>query len=110
MNDFSPAQAALEKIVELHGKRRAPKEIHVPNFMLNGCFDDNQRLVPNLASALCALRAAPEISECVALDEMLHAPVLTLLQEWPQKHAELAKIGKDTRVAGTPSRVAARRK
>jgi hypothetical protein len=34
MNDFSPAQAALEKIVELHGKRRAPKEIHVPNFML----------------------------------------------------------------------------
>jgi hypothetical protein len=44
--------------------------------MRDACRDHKGALIPNLASAMAALRAAPQISQCFALDEMLCAPVL----------------------------------
>ncbi len=102
------------------GTRRPPPP--TPDFLQNGCFDDKGRIVPNLASAMAALRDANQLSECFAYDEMLRAVVLlnplpdintrnsgssetmpravrdediTQLQEWMQQNG-LAKIGKDT--------------
>jgi predicted P-loop ATPase len=102
-------------------RRKRAKPPAVPDFMGLACFDEQGKLVPNLASAMAALRNAPQISHCFALDEMQHAPVLraplpgsdckaqagwlprpvcdddvTVLQEWLQAHAGLRKIGKDT--------------
>lgn len=93
------------------------KRADAPPWMAAASFDDAGRLVANLASVMAALRAAPEVSNCFAYDEMLRAPVIvnsipgvteevlprpatdddvTQLQEWLQKHAGLPKIGKDT--------------
>jgi hypothetical protein len=88
--------------------------------MHDACFDDAERLVPNIASAMAALRSAPGISGCFAYDKMLGASVLveplpdlnngnnpphdetlprpvrdndvTQLQEWLQKRAGLLKV------------------
>jgi len=104
--------------------RRAPQRSAAPPWMHDACFDDAERLVPNIASAMAALRSAPGISECFAYDIMLGASVLveplpdlnngnnpphdetiprpvrdndvTQLQEWLQKRAWLLKLGKDT--------------
>jgi predicted P-loop ATPase len=93
-----------------------------PTWLDNACVDENGKVVPNLASAMAALRSAPQIAECFVYDEMLRAAILsktlsarggysspndydlprpvrdtdvTQLQEWLQ-HAGLRKIGKDT--------------
>jgi predicted P-loop ATPase len=92
-------------------KQRLPDEI-----VEKACFDENDKLVPNVASALAVLRAAPQISECFLYDEMERAAILTKplpgqnddtlprpvndtdvtrLQEWLQQYAGLSRIGKD---------------
>ena len=53
----------------------------VPDWLAGGCYDDMKRLVPNLATAMVALRCAPPLAETIAYDEMagaavLHAPLL----------------------------------
>ncbi|WP_374308796.1 VapE domain-containing protein [Methylocella sp.] len=90
-------------------------------WLVDACRDDAGKIVPNLASAMAALRSAPEIATCFQLDEMLCAAILvaplpvvggapsneaplprpvrdtdvTQLQEWLQ-HSGLRKIGRDT--------------
>jgi predicted P-loop ATPase len=89
---------------------------------LGGCIrDDRGRVIPNLANVLVALRAAPELKDAFAYDQMLSAPILrralpcapgsdivTLkpfprvvrdtdigqVQEWLQ-HQEVPKVGID---------------
>jgi hypothetical protein len=83
--------------------------------------DDSGRVIPNHANLMVALRAAPELNDAFAFDEMLMAPVLrrelpiapngegastghlprpmrdtdvSQLQEWLQ-HCGMPKIGKD---------------
>jgi hypothetical protein len=123
-SQFGKPIDSIDEFIKLSEKnrrnRRDPPDI--PDFLLNGCIDESGRLVPNLASAMAALRDAPQISQCFSYDEMLcaavlveplpdlncrnHAPTETLpravrdediaqLQEWLQKNG-LAKIGKDT--------------
>ena len=59
---FQPKQAKLKKV----GAR-----------WLSGCVrDDRGRVVPNLANVLLALRAAPELRDAFAHDQMLCAPIL----------------------------------
>jgi hypothetical protein len=40
--------------------------------------DDRDRIVPNLANLMIALRADPDLANTLAFDQMLHAPVLRL--------------------------------
>jgi hypothetical protein len=104
---------------ETNSQKRRRERAAVPPWMRDACRDHKGALIPNLASAMTALRNAPQIRQCFALDEMLCAPVLagplpdpnqtpnekfprplrdddvTQLQEWLQKHAGLTKIGKD---------------
>jgi phage/plasmid primase-like uncharacterized protein len=105
------------------GHSHSPKGSRAtPEWMREACSDHANRIIPNVSSAMAALRGAPQISQCFALDEMLCVPVLveplpdpsgksreangilprpvrdddvTQLQEWLQKHARLTKIGKD---------------
>jgi hypothetical protein len=71
MNELPPG------VIELRPKtNRSSKRKPAPNWMRDACFDDKGALVPNLASAMTALRNVPQISQCFALDEMLCAPVL----------------------------------
>ncbi|ACK52004.1 virulence-associated E family protein [Methylocella silvestris BL2] len=93
------------------------------DWLTHACRDENGKIVPNLASAMAALRNAPQIANCFHLDEMLRAVVLvkplpvlggsapangddtlprpardadvSQVQEWMQRTG-LPKIGKDT--------------
>ncbi|PNG25703.1 virulence-associated E family protein [Methylocella silvestris] len=93
------------------------------DWLAQACRDENGKIVPNLASAMAALRNAPQIANCFQLDEMLRAAVLvrslpalggaapendedtfprpvrdadvSQVQEWMQRSG-LPKIGKDT--------------
>ena len=111
----------MNEIVELHpkGKRSGPRKPGPhPDFLRNACFDDAGRLIPNLASAMAALRDASELSDLLAYDEMLSSPVLlgktpgrridnrpfprmvddddvAQIQEWLQLHG-IHKLSKDT--------------
>jgi predicted P-loop ATPase len=119
MNELPPG------IIELRPKTKrvtGRKPAQIPEWMRGGCFDQKGALLPNVASAMTALRNAPQISQCFAYDEMLCAAVLidplpdpngrnqasddilpravrdddvTQLQEWLQRVAGLSKIGKD---------------
>ena len=92
-----------------------------PRWIDQALCDERGRPIANLANAMLALRAAPEMQGALAYDEMLCAAILTgslpaigtagaepfdgprpardtdvsRLQEWLQ-HAGLPKIGKDT--------------
>lgn len=78
-------------------------------------LNDDGTALCNLANAMTALRSAPELNQCFALDQMLRAPVLVsplprgqaeglprpvtdadvaVTQEWLQRH-ELRRLGKD---------------
>jgi hypothetical protein len=48
----------------------------LPRWAQDCIKDDRDRLTPNLANALIALRAAPELVDTFAFDEMLRAPIL----------------------------------
>ena len=89
---------------------------------LQGCIEDDRgRVIPNHANLMIALRAAPEIRDAFAYDEMMQAAILrkelrvapngksasagplprpvrdtdvSQLQEWLQ-HCGMPKIGKD---------------
>ncbi|MGC1860309.1 MAG: hypothetical protein WA733_04090 [Methylocystis sp.] len=63
------------EIVELRpkGKRSGTQK---PDWSKNCCLDDRGRIVPNVATALAALRNAPEICDCFAFDEMQRASIL----------------------------------
>ncbi len=101
----------------------AAKKSKSPDWMRDACVDEKGKVVANIASAMVALRNAPEISNCFAFDEMLCAPVIvkalpasqdrnchyrgslprpatdedvSQLQEWLQEHAALPRLGKDT--------------
>ncbi len=87
-------------------------------FWLGDCIkDDHERVIPNLANILVALRSAPELAGCIAYDEMQRTSVLTgvlpgggvtkdrlpcpisdanvsQLQEWLQQ-AGLPKVGRE---------------
>jgi predicted P-loop ATPase len=107
-------------------KRFQPKQSRSrkgDRFWLNGCVrDDRGCLVPNLANALVALRAAPELNDAFAYDEMLCSTILqrelpwasgvradaprsvprslrdtdvSQVQEWLQHHG-LPKVGMET--------------
>jgi predicted P-loop ATPase len=86
-----------------------------PAFLENGCFDDKGRIIANLASAMAAVRNAPQISECFSFDEMQRTALLakplpgcneeptnrplldtdvTQLQEWLQQNG-LSAVSKD---------------
>jgi hypothetical protein len=56
-------------------KARKPP-LPIPDFLKDGCRDEKGKLVPNLASAMTALRDAPELAECFALDKMLRTATL----------------------------------
>ena len=103
-------------------RKRRLKSDAAPAFWLRNCLcDDRDRIVPNLANLLVALRAAPELIDVFAFDEMLRAPILmkdlpvaprgasanneplpkpvrdtdvSQLQEWLQ-HMGMPRIGKD---------------
>jgi predicted P-loop ATPase len=63
------------EIVELRpkGKRSGTRK---PDWTKNCCLDDRGRIIPNVATALAALRNAPEICDCFAFDEMQRASIL----------------------------------
>lgn len=93
----------------------------LPSWTADFLADEKGTPVPNLANAMIALRAAADVRDALAYDEMLCAPILlgplpdvagsnsdaveaprpvrdtdvTQLQEWLQ-HLGLRKIGKDT--------------
>lgn len=56
---------------------RARRKLGAAAWLEDGCFDENGRLVSNLATAMAALRSSPDVSTAFAYDEMLRAPVLT---------------------------------
>lgn len=95
-----------------NGSRRAAR----PAWLNGALCDEKGRPAPNVANVLLALRAAPELREAFAFDEMLSAVILTApvpgaeqgdaprplrdtdvtaLQEWLQ-HASLVKVGRET--------------
>lgn len=45
-------------------------------WLAKACLDDRGKIVPNTATALAALRFAPELAACFAFDEMQHEAVL----------------------------------
>jgi hypothetical protein len=70
MTELIPLNAAIRR------KRRVKSDA-APAFWLRNCVcDDRGRIVPNLANLLVALRAAPELIDVFAFDEMLRAPIL----------------------------------
>lgn len=108
--------------LRLKARRPAPrKPAAMPDWTARACLDEKGALVPNLASAMTALRGAEEVAQALRFDEMLRAALLvaplpvcgdakpdekdrlprpmrdtdvTQLQEWLQ-HAGLRKLGKD---------------
>lgn len=109
-------------VVPLPLKQRAKPKPPI-TWLTGALLDGKGRPLPVLANAMLALRAALELAETVAFDEMLRAPMLTaelpvinvdnvhidnapfprpvrdtdvsMIQEWLQQ-AGLEKIGKDT--------------
>jgi predicted P-loop ATPase len=58
-------------------KRRVKRPgLAAPDWLAGACYDDMQRLVPNLATAMAALRSAPPLAEAFAYDEMAGAAIL----------------------------------
>ena len=73
----------MNEIVELRpkGKRSGTRKsggpsAPSPDWLRDCCVDEKGRIVPNVASALTALRTAPEICDCFAFDEMQRASIL----------------------------------
>ena len=56
--------------------RPAPRRGDSAGWLRQCIRDDRNRVVPNLANILVALRSAPELVAAIGYDEMLRAPVL----------------------------------
>ncbi len=56
-----------------HTKQAGPT---APDWLAGGCYDGMQRLIPNLATTMAALRCAPPLREVIAYDEMAGTAVL----------------------------------
>jgi predicted P-loop ATPase len=128
MTELIPLNAAIRR-------KRRHKSDAAPAFWLRNClWDDRGQIVPNLANLLVALRAAPELIDVFAFDEMLRAPILmkdlpvaprgasannetlpkpvrdtdvSQLQEWLQ-HMGMPRIGKDQTHQAVEQRAQAR--
>lgn len=48
-----------------------------PEWLRDACYDEKGKVIPNVASALAALRLAPELHDAFAFDEMQRAAILT---------------------------------
>jgi predicted P-loop ATPase len=115
VTELIPFNAAIRR------KRRLGSNAGRTLWLRNCVCDDRGRIVPNLANLLVALRAAPELIDVFAFDEMIRAPILmkdlpiaprgaranneplprsvrdtdvSQLQEWLQ-HMGMPRIGKD---------------
>ena len=118
----SPPTTVVEFVDQAARKRPRKPQPSERATWFEGCVvDDRDRIIPNLANVLVALRNAPQIADAFAFDAMLSAPILTKalplaqngesasadpsprpvhdsdvsqLQEWLQ-HQGKPKIGKD---------------
>lgn len=118
----SPPTTVVEFVDQAARKRPRKPQPSERATWFEGCVvDDRDRIIPNLANVLVALRNAPQIADAFAFDAMLSAPILTKalplaqngesasadplprpvhdsdvsqLQEWLQ-HQGMPKIGKD---------------
>lgn len=78
IEEFRARQVDLKGGLHQHkSKKRNRREVDDAPWADGGIRDDRGRIVPNLANAMVALRAAPELIDAFAFDEMLRAPLLT---------------------------------
>ena len=118
------AQKTVAALIDLATRRPAPRKRParvLPDWADRCIKDDMERIVPNLANVLVALRTLPEVAEAFAYDRMLRVTILrkelpvapggesasagplprsvrdedvSQLQEWLQ-HMGMPKIGRD---------------